>query len=142
MASNQKATVPPLCLGLILADAIWVDPGSGKRTILGTFSTIFAPRFPAVHHLMAIHCALTDGHGNTEVVLKLVDMKNEESLFETKGMLEFKDPRMVAEIDFHLPNLVFPHEGEYRFQLFGNGEFLMERRLSVLQSSGKEPSHA
>jgi hypothetical protein len=39
---------------------------------------------------------------------------------------------MVAELNFLINKLVFPAPGEYRFQVYGNDELLMERRLDVV----------
>ena len=142
MNTDEKhSTVAPMCLGMVLADAIWHDPSSGKRTILGTFSTIFARSFPAAHPLLAIYCLLTDGYGLTKVRLQLVDIENEdEPLIQADGEVNFVDPRMIAEIDFHFPGIVFPHPGEYRFQMFGADQFLLERRLLVIdpEQSGEK----
>lgn len=128
MQSIQQ--IPPLCLALILADAIWMDPSTGKRTILGIFSSIVSPQFPAMQTLMAVHCALTDGYGKTSITIRLVDAEDEdEPLLEGTGDVEFEDPRAVVEMDFHFPGVTFPKPGEYRFQLFAGRELLMERRL-------------
>lgn len=83
---------------------------------------------------MAIHCALTDGYGSTEVVIRLVDAEEKlDPLFEGKSQVQFDDPRMVVEMDFHFANVVFPKPAEYRFQLIGAGALLMERRLVVMK---------
>jgi len=39
---------------------------------------------------------------------------------------------MVAELNFIITNIVFAQPGEYRLQIFGNEELLMERRLYVV----------
>ena len=133
MPDEQKEKVPPICLALVLCDAVWHDPGSGKRTILGVFSTIIAQAFPAQHGQMTVYCALTDGYGPTEIEIRLVDTSEEESqLLQAKGMIEFSDPRLVVEMDMPLLNIVFPAPGEYRIQVLGAGVHLLERRLLVI----------
>jgi hypothetical protein len=85
---------------------------------------------------MTVYCALTDGYGETEIELRLVDTTEDETqLLQTKGMVEFTDPRMVVEMDVPLTNIVFPRPGEYRIQVFGAGSLLMERRLLVVDPS-------
>jgi hypothetical protein len=39
----------PQLLAWLLCDAVHIDPGTGKHTILGVFSNIMAKRFPVVH---------------------------------------------------------------------------------------------
>jgi hypothetical protein len=36
----KRQVPPPYALALVICDAIWHDPGTGKRTILGCFSSI------------------------------------------------------------------------------------------------------
>ncbi|UCD29099.1 MAG: hypothetical protein JSV03_01040, partial [Planctomycetota bacterium] len=58
---------------------------------------------------------------------------SQEPLFSKEGMIEFRDPRAVAELNFTIANLKFPQPGEYRLQIYGNDELLTERRLHVRQ---------
>ncbi len=50
--------------------------------------------------------------------------------FETK--VNFLDPTEEIEIAFRLVDLVFPEPGDYRWQLFGAGQLLRERRFLVI----------
>src|ERR1035438_878520 len=50
----------PQLLAWLLCDAVHIDPGSGKHTILGVFSNIMAKRFPVVHPHMVWFLTLTD----------------------------------------------------------------------------------
>jgi len=130
----------PMVLAMILCDAIHQDPATKKSTLLGTFSTINARQFPAVHRHLAVHAAMTNGHGKTRIRLTLVGPnESQPPLFSREGMIEFVDPRMVAELNFALANISFPEPGEYRLQIFGNDELLMERRLYVLAMSAQNP---
>jgi hypothetical protein len=130
----------PLCLALVLADYIHRDRATGKRTILGTFSVIFAPELPATQEFVAVYCALTDGRGRTAIELRLVlvDQEGDQDVARAEGEIDFTDPQMVVEIDMILRGLVFPKAGEYRFQLLGAGEMLMERRLVVIESVSEQ----
>ncbi len=133
---------PPFVLAMVISDSIHTDPGSGKRFILGCFSAIFAHTFPAAHGMMAVYVALTNGRGKVPFALQVVDTgdeQDEQVLFRGEGEVEFIDPRAVVELNFFIQNLVFPHPGEYRFQLFAGNEFLMERRLVVAELPGQPP---
>jgi hypothetical protein len=131
---------PPYPLAMVICDAIWRDSGTGKRTILGVFSGLVAKSFPAQHPIMAVYIAATDGHGKVRLALQIVSSgegdAEEETVFRAEGDVEFVEPRAVVEIDFNIQGLVFPQPGEYRFQLFADDQFLMERRLMVQQAPG------
>lgn len=134
MVETKELKPPPLCLALVLADAIWRDPSTGKRTILGAFSELASTQFPATHGLLAVHCALTDGYGANTIKIRLVKIgETDDLILEGQSEVQFDDPRMVAELDFHLANVQFPTPGEYRFQIFSQEDLLMERRFVVRQ---------
>jgi hypothetical protein len=137
MADEEGATEKrpvPYVLALIICDAIWRDPATGKRTILGCFSAIHAKTFPTMYPMLCVHAAITDGRGVTPIVLRLVDVdENNPPVFEQKAEVKFDDPRIMIEVDFIIPNVLFPAAGEYRLQLLSSGESLMERRILLLQ---------
>jgi hypothetical protein len=136
MARTGESRQAPMCLALILSEGIYRDSISGKRTLFGMFSTLFAPEFPATHSFMAVYCVLTDGYGSTSITLKIEGPDGSETIPEMNGIVEFTDPRLVVELDFILQNVVFPTPGEYRIQVYGAGEFLLERRLMVAEIPG------
>jgi hypothetical protein len=123
----------------IVCDFVWRDPSTGKSTIIGCFSSIGAPAFPATHPLLCVYAAITDGHGTVPIVLQLVDVDEKNPpLFEFKADLPFPDPRAVAEFNFVAANVVFPTPGEYRLQLFSGSHYLMERRIVLVDTGGKK----
>ena len=133
MSDAKSGRPAPMVLAMILCDAIYQDPATKKCTLLGTFSTINARQFPATHRQLSVHVAMTDGHGKTAIRLTLVGPdESAPALFSRDGVIEFGDPRMVAELNFIITNIVFAHPGEYRLQILGNDELLMERRLYVV----------
>jgi hypothetical protein len=127
-----------MALAMVVCDAVWVDPATGKSTILGTFTSIRGYDFPLTVPTMAVYLALTDARGTVPFELRLVDVDEEqEPVFRTELSQEFPDPIVVAEIVVILENTIFPAPGEYRLQLFAVGQFLMERRIFV-EEYGKE----
>jgi hypothetical protein len=138
MSQAREPIQAPLCLALVLADAIWRDQATQKRTILGTFSALFAAQFPASQN-MSVYCALTDGRGITKVELRIVDIQDEDlPIASATAEVDFSDSRMVVEIDTILGGVVFPHPGEYRIQMLGAGDLMMERRLVVIHAPLEE----
>lgn len=133
MSESRSGRPAPMVLAMIICDAIYQDPATKKCTLLGTFSTINARQFPAMHRQLSVHVAMTNGHGQTAIRLTLVGPdESAPPLFARDGTIEFTDPRVVAELNFIVTNVSFPQPGEYRLQIFGNEELLMERRLYVV----------
>ena len=134
---------PPLPLAMVICDAIWQDPSTGKATLLGLFSEIGARAFPTMHPMLAVHIALTDGQGTMSIKLQLVDVDEElEPLFVVEGQFDFPDPRAIINMNVQMRSISFPTAGEYRLQLFARGEFLLERRLIVRQVGGSRGKRA
>jgi hypothetical protein len=131
--SNSNANLAPYPLAMVICDGIWVDPYTGKKTLLGVFSAILGPSFPLVHPILTIYIALTDGHGPVTSKVKLVDADEErEPIFSEEQTMEFSDPRSIVELVFQVTGVQFQHPGEYRLQLFANEEFVIERRIVVV----------
>lgn len=134
MPEEKLGPPAPVVLAMVLCDAIHQDAATRKCTLLGTFSTINCRKFPAVHRQLAVHVALTNGHGRSAIRLTLVRADDSQPpLFSREGTIDFADPRAVAELNFVIANISFDRPGEYRLQVFGNNELLMERRLYVLE---------
>jgi len=56
--------------------------------------------------------------------------KKRKFIFEKEGTMQFKDVRQIVTLAMDLHGIVFPHPGEYRFQLFAGGYLLGERRIT------------
>ena len=133
MPDGKFGRPAPVVLAMVLCDAIYQDPATQKCTLLGTFSTINVRKFPATHRQMAVHVAMTDGYGQTKIKLMLTHTnESKDPLFSQEGTIEFGNPRVVAELNFTVTNLMFHEAGEYRLQVYGNDELLAERRLYVM----------
>lgn len=139
--SDEKIERPvPMVLAMVLCDAIYQDPATQKCTLLGTFSTVNVRKFPATHRQLAVHVALTDGYGQTRIRLMLAHAdETKDPLFSQEGVIEFQNPRVVAELNFTIANLIFHEPGEYRLQVYGNDQLLGERRLFVMEMANRPP---
>lgn len=125
---------PPVLLSVIICDLVIIDRITDRPSIIGAFEAISAPRYPARHARLALFCQLTNGHGKAKITVRLVDVQQEDkTLFEGAVEREFRDVREVANLTFEIGGTVFPHPGEYRFQVYAGTEFLGERRIICRQ---------
>jgi hypothetical protein len=126
----------PLALAMVISDAIWVDPATGKKTILGIFSAILGRQFPLVLPQLAIYVAVTDARGKVRLTLRLIDADElRDPVYEkTFDEVDFQDPRMVAEMVALVHGLKFDEPGEYRLQLWGEDDLVLERRIVVAKA--------
>ena len=123
---------PPYALALGICDLIYRDRGTGKRFILGCFSVLHATDFPAVHPALCIYLDMTNGRGPVTIKVQIIDSDElQEPLWVGESVVDFVDPRMVAELDFIVGGVRFPEAGEYRVQVYADNQFIVERRLLV-----------
>jgi len=131
----------PYCLALVLCDAVHTDVSTGKRTILGTFSTIGALAYP-VNVRLAVYYAVTDAKGEFCLTFRIVDSKQ---LFD-----DDMEPVFALEINGNSPNplaviegviatpIQLPSEGVYHCELLVGDDVLMSRRLVALKGPNVE----
>jgi len=132
---------PPAALCLLVCDDMIIDQETGKHSLIGIFDRIGAPQFPARHHRLSLYIELTNGHGQYDIKVGLMDVKADEEVISIGGPMSFPDPLAVVKMRLRLNNVVFPRFSEYRFQVWANNELLMERRLIVSQISPEEPKN-
>ena len=126
----------PDVLAMLVCDQIITDRLTGKQSLIGMFSRIHAMGFPATHPQLCVFVALTDGHGKTDLSIRVVDANEARPpIVEGKGSVSFKDPRTIANLFLQFHGLVFPQPGEYRVQLYSDDQLLREARLELIQLS-------
>ncbi len=122
----------PDVLSMIVCDQIITDRLTGKQSIIGMFSKIHARGFPAAHPQLCVYVALTEGYGETELTIRVVDANDARPpIVEGRGKVRFHDPRAIANLVLQFHGLTFPEPGEYRVQLYSGGELLREARLEL-----------
>ncbi|MDB4786638.1 hypothetical protein OAL44_03355 [Planctomycetaceae bacterium] len=131
--SEDSVAITPFPLAMVICDFIYRDPYTGKYTLTGTFSAITGKDFPLHHPHLYVYAALTGGRGKIPLRIELKSADEEITIKTIDEEFEFpSDPRAIAEIAFGFQGLVFPKADEYRLALYANNEFMVERRILVL----------
>jgi len=123
----------PQLLAWLLCDAVHIDPGSGKHTILGVFSNIMARHFPVVHPRMVWFLTITDvsaGAHKMRISMGLDPTQPKpliERAFESQG------PLVRINLISEIHNLSFPVPGEYSILIEIDEEPLLATSLAVAQ---------
>ena len=137
MATQRPA---PDVLSMIVCDQIITDRLTGKQSLIGMFSRVHARGFPAAHPQLSVFVTLTEGYGETELLIRIVDANDARPpIVEGKGKVKFKSPRAIANLALQFHGLAFPEAGEYRVQLYSGGELLREARLELIQLKPPPP---
>jgi hypothetical protein len=125
MAEEQRSVnnVVPVLVAVLVCDVATLDPGSGKKSLIGIFDRLNVKNFPTKRP-MSIYIKLADAQGKYDVAVRLVQRETNDVLTELEGALEVTD--RLTSVDFFLtaPPLPFPREGRYEFQVWANQVYL------------------
>lgn len=124
------AEIQPILLSAITCGRVIFDKVSGMPSVIDIVQNIDAHKYPARHPQIVFFCELTNGHGETKTKVRLVDAQQDEKvIFEREGTVRFEDVKRIVTLAVNLQGIVFPHPGEYRFQLLAGGALLGDRRI-------------
>lgn len=133
----------PQALTMMLCDAVWRDPFTGKTFIQGGFTALTAQEFPCAVEKFSAYVALTQISGAVPINLRLVFVDDEGSgakdISSAQAKVDSYDPLAVAEGEFVFQDVVFERPGEYRFVLECDGDPLLERRLVAIPKGVRQP---
>lgn len=121
----------PQILAWITCDAVHIDPGSGKHTLLGVFSNIKARHFPVTHPRMMWFLTLSDvpvGHHKIRILFGF-------SLQDPKEIVardfESKSPVQRINLINEIRNLRFDKAGDYSITIEIDDEPILVTSLPV-----------
>ena len=129
----EEFAADPDVLSLIVCDQIITDRVTGKVSLIGMFAAVHSPRFPVTHPQICVYVALTEGRGKTPIKIRIVDANEaRKPIVEGNGVVDFKDPRAIANLALQFHGLRFPEPGQYRVQIWAGSSLLREARLHLL----------
>jgi hypothetical protein len=123
----------PQLLAWLLCDAVHIDPGSGKHTILGVFSNIMAKHFPVVHPKMVWFMTLTDVSAGTHKMRISMGLDPTQPKPLIERMFESQGPLVRINLISEIHNLSFQDPGEYSILIEIDEEPLLATSLTVAQ---------
>lgn len=130
--------VKPSVQAFLVCDSVITDSQTGKKSLIGTFTHLWAPRFPCQHHQMGIYFCLTDAEGLYEFELQLAYLDQDVIVGKaTLSPFPIKNRLEIHDFGVNIPSLVFPGPGRYEFRLSANGNFITHKDFNVIQ---QEPS--
>ena len=139
---NGESTKPQV-LSMMLCDAVWRDPSTGKTFIQGGFTALTAPEFPCALARFSVYVAMTQISGTVPINIRLIFVDEEGSepkdISSAQATVDSNDPLAVAEGEFIFQDVVFERPGEYRLVLECDGDTLLERRLVAIPKGVRQP---
>jgi len=131
--TNQEI-VKPSVQAFLVCDSVIVDSQTGKKSLIGTFTHLWAPRFPCQHHQMGVYFCLTDAEGDYEFELQLVYLDQDKIVGKaTLSPFTIQNRLEIHDFGVNIPSMVFPGPGRYEFRLNANGYFITHKDFDVIQ---------
>ncbi len=131
---TDQEIIKPSVQAFLVCDSVIIDSQTGKKSLIGTFTHLWAPRFPCQHHQMGIYFCLTDAEGVYEFELRLAYLDQDVIVGKaTLSPFTIKDRLEIHDFGINIPSLVFPGPGRYEFRLYANGFFITHKDFNVIQ---------
>ncbi len=130
----MNGTEKPMGVAIIICDRVITETGTNNKTIVSTFNSIHAAKFPCIHQRMAVFVALTNASGVKEVNLVLTH--EGKTIIKFGGKVMFSGPNAVVELIFNLKGVPFPDPGTYCFEVHAGGDYIFESRFNLTKTEG------
>ncbi len=112
----------PVARGLILCDAVRVDPTTGNVSLENCFNQLVAKSFPASNRAFRVVAFLSDGFGELTMRVQISHLEGERTIYRREHALRFTDRVVEVRYSFQVVGCVFPQAGTYEVELFADQE--------------------
>lgn len=130
----------PIIHAFLICDTIIIDSLTGKKSIIGAFTHLWARTFPCQHPQVGVYFSLTDAEGQYAFDIHLVYLDKDQMV--GKGSLppiNIASRLTTHDFGVNIPTLVFPAPGRYEFRLYANGSFITQKDFHVIQQESSAP---
>lgn len=129
----MNMTLRPILKAMLLCDKTIVEEGTHKRSLIGIFDRMRAPKFPMVHPAMSVYVQFRELEGVFDFSLELYDLEMEKVV--SKAVVQqFKvlERSRDCELVFNMISLKFDHPGDYEFRIYVNDYVFGQKSFKVL----------
>lgn len=124
---------PPVTNAILLADQIITEAGSNKKTLVGVYSNIVAPRLPAGRPL-AVFVECTDAEGRYDFDLSIVHLDTDRMIAScAMPGVRAENRLQPTELVIQLP-VSFEAYGSYEIRIAWKGDVFARRRFRVMEA--------
>lgn len=125
----------PSVVAMLVCDQVIIEFGTGKKSLIGIFEAINSAVFPTQMKI-GIYAKLVDVEGDYDVLIRLVNLKDESRVADMKAQAKGLKREAAAEIVVNIAGLIIPEPGKYEFQLFANDAFLHRVTMNAVLITG------
>lgn len=128
---------PALCHGIIFSDSVIREHGTGKLSIIGSFTTYNFPTLPFVAPPFVVTVIVTNLEGRLErfpITVRVEGATTGHVLASSMAELNTDQPvprTEIFEIPVGIPPINYPEVGIYKVKVLAQNELLGDRDLTV-----------
>src|SRR5438105_382968 len=111
MAKKRSELPPPLVPPCMLfCDSVILEQGTGKTTLVGTYSGLAATTFPSPPRDLHVYVQLTSFQGEAAVKLVClrVDLPEPEEVYASQYTMRFRGKLLVEQLHLRLESIPIP----------------------------------
>lgn len=124
----------PSGLAIVVCDQIIEDKVTNKKSLIGIFNSIAGVNYPCRHGSVCVFVSLTEGRGNYDARLRIVNEETSAVVTEVKGQIQLPEVNVVAELAFSFLGLEFPEPGLYSIEFYCDDALILERRFQAMKA--------
>jgi len=114
----------PTVVAVVLCDRIITEAQTNKKTLVGTFDTLWAQQPPFLAPVW-LYIRLTDAEGKYRFKVKLVYLDADTPIMEAEtAEVTAADRLAYGELVIPIPAIPLQKEGTYEFQIFANDVYI------------------
>ena len=129
-------SVKPLGKIVYVCDDVFHDPANGKMNVVGAFDAIRVPpegEYAFVLDRLCVLAQFAGGRGEIPFRAVIVDASTGDEVFGSPTYsVTMPGGHVVVTLLIRLEDCPFPNPGTYLVQLFADGEFVDDRRLTLI----------
>ncbi len=131
--------IKPSIHAFLVCDTIIIDSLTGKKSIIGAFTHLWAKTFPCQHPQVGVYFSLSDAEGQYAFDIQLIYLDQDQMVGKgTLPPLDIRNRLTTHDFGVNIPYLVFPGPGKYEFRLYANGNFITQKDFQVIQQETTE----
>lgn len=134
MADEERkpSRVPPHLVAALVCDTGAVDPSTGKKSLIGVFTILFAQKFPTARALL-LYLKVADGDGYYPLKIEFLRSEDETVMAEAEGEITCPDRTQPVDLMVPFPPLPFHGPGRHEFRILMSGMYVGRAVLDAKQ---------
>ena len=119
-----------VCLSCILCELVIQDQETKNRSLINMFNHVMVAQLPARMHRLSILVSITDGRGQSQGKLEIVDPEGAPVIRGVNPVV-FRDPTVIFDLCYEFRDVVFHKEGRHNINFWLGDDLVVMRPFTI-----------